>query len=112
MPGAASGAISAMNDTFNKQKQNYLDVMDDCATRLWGSGPCDVTDQQLHQYGLANRTSPTIPTISERQFMAFACARVVHYAGSALSLRVIRAKSWSSTSICSTTGSTSTVPFA
>jgi hypothetical protein len=62
--------------------------------------------------GLANRTSPTIPTVSERQFMAFACARVVHYAGSALSLLVIRAKSWLSTSMCSTTGSTSTVPFA
>jgi hypothetical protein len=58
MPGAASGAISAMNDTFNKQKQNYLDVMDDCATRLWGSCPCDVTDQQLHQYGVGKSDEP------------------------------------------------------
>ena len=35
-----------------------------------------------------------------------------YYAGSAFSRLVIRAKSWSSTSMCSTTGSTSTVPFA
>jgi len=47
-----------------------------------------------------------------RLAVAFARRRAVQFAGSALSLLVIRAKSWSSTSMCSTTGSTSTVPFA
>jgi hypothetical protein len=49
---------SAINETLNKQKQNYLDVMADCATRLWGACARDVTDQQLHQHGVGKSDEP------------------------------------------------------
>ena len=47
-----------INDLFARQKRNYLEVMEACATRLWGGCPVEVTDDDLCRFGVGRRYEP------------------------------------------------------
>lgn len=48
----------AMDNAFTRLREAYIDVMVDCATRLWGPCPRLVTDEQLNTLGVGPAQEP------------------------------------------------------